>query len=73
MYEDKDPWPIKCSYCLNEFTKEIAWMKAGGEVRCPECKTVLTDHAKEFVVYLAKARNGEFDPWGHMVRLQKGQ
>jgi DNA-directed RNA polymerase subunit RPC12/RpoP len=37
MYEDAYPWPIKCDVCLNEFTKEVGGMKAGEEVRCPEC------------------------------------
>jgi hypothetical protein len=71
VYEDKDFWPIKCPDCLNEFTEEIGRMKAGAEIRYPDCKIILTDPAKQFLVHLAKARNGELDPWGHMIRLQK--
>lgn len=73
MYEDTDLWPIKCPECHHEFTEQIGRINAGGKITCPGCSLWLTDHHKEFAMALAKARNHEFDPWGNMVRLKKGQ
>jgi DNA-directed RNA polymerase subunit RPC12/RpoP len=71
MYEDEDFWPFKCPYCLHEFTEQIVRINAGTEVRCPDCRTRFTDHHKQFAVALAEARNGAFNPWRNMVRVQK--
>jgi hypothetical protein len=73
MYEDDDLWPIKCPHCSYEFTQQIGRIKAGAKVVCPDCKVSLVDHAKQFAMALAKARNGEFNPWGNMIRLQKSK
>ncbi len=73
MYEDTDFWPFKCPNCRNEFTEQVGRINAGGQVICPQCRIWLTDHDKEFVVHLAKARNGLFDPWGDMFTLKCGQ
>ena len=37
MYEDTYPWPIKCHVCLHEFTQKVGRMRAGKDLRCPEC------------------------------------
>jgi hypothetical protein len=71
LYEAYDPWPFKCSNCLHEFTEQIGRVQAGAQVVCPSCRTWLTDHDKEFVVRLTQARNGIFDPWGHMRLIKK--
>ena len=72
-YRDQDPWPFKCPNCLHEFTEQIGRINAGAQVVCPSCRTWLTDHDKEFVVHLAQARDGQFDPWGNMVTLKKSK
>ena len=71
MYENENLWPFKCLNCLNEFTEQIGRINAGFQVVCPECRTWLTDHDEEFVVALAQARNGQFDPWGNMVAIKQ--
>jgi hypothetical protein len=71
MYESNDPWPFKCPNCLHEFTEKIGRIQTGSQVVCNQCGTWLTDHDKQFPVALAKARNGELDPWGNMIRLKK--
>ncbi len=71
MYEDTDLWPFKCPNCFHEFTKQIGRVKAGDRVICPDCSTWLTDHDKEFAVYLAQARDGKLNPWGNMIGLKK--
>jgi rubredoxin len=68
MYEDTDVWPIKCANCGYEFTEEIGRIEAGDEIGCPECGTD-NDPCEHFSVYLSLARKGEFNPWGHMVRI----
>ena len=71
LYEAQDLWPFKCSNCLHEFTEQIGRVQAGAQVVCPSCRTWLTDHDKEFVVHLTQARNGSFNPWGHMSLIKK--
>ena len=71
IYEAKNFWPFKCPNCLYEFAEEIGRINAGTKVICPECHTWLTDHDKQFIVKLTEARNGQFDPWRHMVRFKK--
>ena len=71
MYEDNYPWPIKCSNCLNEFTKQIGSMKAGEEIRCPDCKLRFVYSVKEFERDLAEHTRLGLDPYRNMVRLDK--
>ena len=83
MYEDKDPWPFKCSDCGEEFTKEIGWLKAQTptiSVKCPgttnpigpiPCPNTLLYSAEEFRLVLAKAKKGGFDPWRDMLRIRQ--
>ena len=62
MYEDDDLWPIKCSYCLNEFTEKIGRIKTTWASRCPECGTNLSHPDKQFLLALAQAEAGILDP-----------
>ena len=70
MYEDDDSWPIKCPICKDEFSKKIGSMKAGEELRCSDGHRIA--YSKEqFLLQLAEAKRGSFDPWGHMLRVHK--
>ena len=71
MYEDTYPWPIKCTICLDEFTEEIGSMKAGNEVRCPDCGTRFVYSVKEFERDVAEHRRLGLDPNRNMMRLNK--
>jgi DNA-directed RNA polymerase subunit RPC12/RpoP len=71
MYEDTYPWPIKCGVCLNEFTKEIRSMKAGKEVRCPECGLRLVYTMEQFERDLAEHRRLGLDSYRNMMRVNK--
>jgi DNA-directed RNA polymerase subunit RPC12/RpoP len=71
MYEDTYPWPIKCSVCLNEFTKEVGRMKAGEKARCPECGLRIVYSVKQFERELAEHNRLSLDPYRNMVRLNK--
>jgi hypothetical protein len=42
MYEDKDPWPLKCPECGEEFTKEIGWLKTHSEVGAASDKRLIS-------------------------------
>ncbi len=72
MYEDQDLWPLKCPECGEEFTKEIGWLKAHSEVKCPgilnrigpiPCPVTLTYRTEQFCLDVAKAKAGHLDPF----------
>jgi len=46
-------------------------MKAGKEIRCPECATRITYETEQFRLFLAQAKTGVFDPWRDMRRIEK--
>ena len=71
MYEDKDPWPIRCSECGEEFTEEIGWMKTAIVYRCPVCGARFHHPTEQFLMALAEAREGRLNPWGGMLRISK--
>jgi DNA-directed RNA polymerase subunit RPC12/RpoP len=71
MYEDAYPWPIKCHICLNEFTQQVGSMKAGKELRCPECGVRFTYPVKQFEGELAETYRLGLDPYRNMIRLNK--
>jgi hypothetical protein len=73
MYEDKDPWPIKCPECHEEFVAEVGRIKAGERIKCPgvDCTLSVWYPAEQFRLMLAEAEAGIFDPWRDMIRLQK--
>jgi rRNA maturation endonuclease Nob1 len=71
MYEDTYPWPIKCHVCLHEFTQEVARMKSGTELRCPECGLNLTYAVEQFESQLAETARLGLDPYRGMRRLKK--
>ena len=72
MFEDNEPWPIKCVSCAKEFEQPVRWLKGNNAVRCPLCKVTNKYSNEEFLVALAEAKRGLFDPYGDMVRLYKG-
>lgn len=72
MFEDNEPWPIKCVSCAKEFEQPVRWLKGNNAVRCPLCKATNQYSNEEFLVALAEAKRGLFDPYGDMVRLYKG-
>ena len=72
MFEDNEPWPIKCVSCAKEFEQPVRWLKGNNAVRCPLCKDTNQYSNEEFLVALAEAKRGLFDPYGDMVRLYKG-
>jgi hypothetical protein len=71
MYEDQDPWPIKCLKCLNEFTEKVGRLKAEEAVRCPECGLLHKYSREEFGLALAQAQQGIHNPWRNMLRISK--
>jgi hypothetical protein len=71
MYEDDYPWPIKCHICLNEFTEQVGNMKAGKELRCPECEVRFVYPVKQFEGELAETYRLGVDPYRGMIRLKK--
>lgn len=77
MYEDKDPWPFKCPQCGEEFTEEIGRLKAQARgknisAKCPgiigvgpiRCPITVRYSAEQFLLKLAEAKAGRFDPFG---------
>jgi hypothetical protein len=73
MYEDNDLWPIKCPECGEEFTKEVGWLKAHTEVRCPGvlnalgpilCPVTITYGTEQLGLDIAEAKAGRLDPFG---------
>jgi hypothetical protein len=75
MYEDKDPWPIKCPECGEEFTKEIGWLKTHSEVRCPGvlnptgpilCPVTIRYRTEQFCLEVAEAKARGADPFRHL-------
>ena len=72
MYEDQDLWPIKCLGCTNEFTAKIGWLKSdGSSVCCPNRYLLHQYNHREFLIALAEARNGEFDPFRDMLHVRR--
>jgi DNA-directed RNA polymerase subunit RPC12/RpoP len=71
MYEDSDPWPIKCTECGKEFVTEVRSVKSGLKVPCPLCGFKMWYPEKQFELALAQAQAGIRDPWRNMWRLQK--
>jgi hypothetical protein len=72
MYEDSDLWPFKCPKCGEEFTKEIGWLKAHSEVKCPgvldpvgpiPCPITIRYNAEKLGVDMAEAKAGRLDPF----------
>jgi hypothetical protein len=45
-------------------------MKAGKELRCSSGHRISYDKEK-FLLELAEAERGAFDPWGHMLRINR--
>ena len=71
MYGPDDPWPIKCSGCLHEFTEKIGSLETAVMFRCPECGLSFHHPTEQFRLALAEARNGRLDPWRDMLRIDK--
>ena len=71
MNEDSYPWPIKCHVCLNKFTQEVRRMKAGKELRCPECGLRLRYAVEQFESELAETTRLGLDPYQNMISLKK--
>jgi hypothetical protein len=76
MYEDKDKdkdlWPLKCPECGEEFTKEIGWLKAHTDVKCPGvlntlgpilCPVTITYRKEQLDLDIAQAKAGRLDPF----------
>ena len=71
MYEDQDLWPFKCIGCLTEFTANIGWLETSGSICCPDCYLVHQYSHREFLMALAKARKGEFNPFTSMIHVRR--
>jgi hypothetical protein len=73
MYEDDDFWPIKCPACGEEFLKKVGWLKTHRSIKCPGsgCPTTIEASPEEFSRALIKAKQGMFDPYREMMRLNK--
>jgi hypothetical protein len=74
MYEDEDPWPIKCPSCGHEFIQKIGWMKTAVSYRCPGpdgCGIIIRHPTEQFILALSEARHGKLNPWGNMLRIRE--
>jgi phage FluMu protein Com len=70
MYEDDKPWPFTCAHCGEHFQKQIGWLKTHAAIRCPHCKTTHEHRSKEFLLAVAQARKGLYDPLGYIRRAK---
>jgi hypothetical protein len=75
MYEDNDPWPLKCPECGEEFTKKIGWLKTHFAVKCPGvlnptgpilCPVTVTYRTEQFCLDVAEAKTRGIDPFRHI-------
>jgi transposase-like protein len=73
MFADEDDWPIKCPYCLDEFTLKIGWLKTATRYVCPGCQVDLKNSADRFTSALSEAKDGRLDPWEHMLKIRKSR
>jgi DNA-directed RNA polymerase subunit RPC12/RpoP len=71
MYEKHDLWPIACPKCRHEFTEKIEHMEIADKLRCPSCKFNASHPRQQFLVALAQARAGAFNPWRAMMDIQR--
>jgi hypothetical protein len=49
MFEDNEPWPIKCVSCAKEFEQPVRWLETNNAVRCPLCKVTNKYSNEEFL------------------------
>ncbi len=70
MFENRDPWPLRCPQCGEEFVVEIGKLKSGKVPRCAWCQALLPITGEMFMAALTNARAGEFDPWASMTGIR---
>jgi phage FluMu protein Com len=70
MYQDNELWPFTCAHCGEHFQKQIGWLKAHAAIRCPRCLTCHEYRSEEFIVTVAQARKGLYDPLRYIHRAK---
>jgi hypothetical protein len=71
MYGKDDLWPIACPKCRHEFTEKIERLEAGEKSRCPSCRLNVVHRREQFLLVVAQARAGTFNPWREMISIER--